>query len=388
LARLEVWLRELFGPEGEARGADSFDVLGEAIRRVAAAHARSQTRPFRDSILDEAQGRRLIASLSKSALNIADRCDAAMPKMLRRSRREVSAFRRRLARTWGLGLDRLDALYDAQMEIGSHFLESERRGESRPGPKLVALSRVHVRSCRVVAEICWLLRGGFADGAHARWRTLHELAVVALLLAQNDDELATRYLDHRAIQVLANARQLERHAEALNWEAPTEAEMATMVAERNRLVNLYGPAFESQYGWAAALLSKYRPTFADVEERARLAKWRPIFGWASHGVHGGAQGFVALGAIEDRSHLLLAGVSNRGLLEPAQNTIIAMEHLTAALMLAQPTAENLVLVTGFIELATRCRDAFVEAHDVVEARTAALRTESKTDTSVPPHESA
>jgi len=37
---------------------------------------------------------------------------------------------------------------------------------------------------------------GPADGAMARWRTLHEINVVITLIAEHGDELAERYLAH------------------------------------------------------------------------------------------------------------------------------------------------------------------------------------------------
>src|SRR5262249_50921986 len=42
-----------------------------------------------------------------------------------------------------------------------------------------ALVRLHARSCLVAEEVCWLMEGGFASGAHSRWRTLHELVTVS-----------------------------------------------------------------------------------------------------------------------------------------------------------------------------------------------------------------
>ena len=46
------------------------------------------------------------------------------------------------------------------------------------------LWRLHARSCQITMEILALLKSGFADGAHARWRTLHEIAVTALFIKQ------------------------------------------------------------------------------------------------------------------------------------------------------------------------------------------------------------
>jgi len=47
-----------------------------------------------------------------------------------------------------------------------------------------ALVRLQAGAARVAGEIYALLLSGYASGAHARWRTLHEIAVTALFIAQ------------------------------------------------------------------------------------------------------------------------------------------------------------------------------------------------------------
>jgi hypothetical protein len=49
------------------------------------------------------------------------------------------------------------------------------------------------------------LLAGYASGAHARWRTLHEIAVVALFIAQEDNSTAERYVHHRFVKSYEDA---------------------------------------------------------------------------------------------------------------------------------------------------------------------------------------
>jgi hypothetical protein len=56
-----------------------------------------------------------------------------------------------------------------------------------------ALTRLHARACQVAAEILALMQHGFADGAMARWRTLHEIAVIATFLRDRGEVMAERY---------------------------------------------------------------------------------------------------------------------------------------------------------------------------------------------------
>jgi hypothetical protein len=57
-----------------------------------------------------------------------------------------------------------------------------------------------VRACQVTDEIACLLENGFADGAMARWRTLHEIAMVAAVISQHGEAIAERYLAHQFVE--------------------------------------------------------------------------------------------------------------------------------------------------------------------------------------------
>ena len=90
----------------------------------------------------------------------------------------------RVCEIWGEAIDRLDMLIDLCMEEGARFNDLFREEAAQTDDFVFdALTRLHARGCQVGFEILALLKNGFADGAHARWRTLHELAVVAMFLA-------------------------------------------------------------------------------------------------------------------------------------------------------------------------------------------------------------
>lgn len=68
-----------------------------------------------------------------------------------------------------------------------------------------ALTGLHARACRVAVEIHHLLAGGFPMGALARCRTLHEIAVTMMILADfgcmdEHPDLAERFLLHEDIK--------------------------------------------------------------------------------------------------------------------------------------------------------------------------------------------
>src|SRR5260370_35431821 len=81
---------------------------------------------------------------------------------------------------------------------GAHGKEKIANPADKPHLKTL-LIRLLVRGCQVTDEIICLLENGFADGAMARWRTLHEIAVVAAVISQHGEDIAERYVDHQAV---------------------------------------------------------------------------------------------------------------------------------------------------------------------------------------------
>jgi hypothetical protein len=94
---------------------------------------------------------------------------------LRRQRREGADFQKRLLAHWGLPLDLLRMLLTISREFGDNVNQELRETLFPNSNHLIeVLTRLHARACQVVDEILVLLSAGFADGAMARWRTLHE----------------------------------------------------------------------------------------------------------------------------------------------------------------------------------------------------------------------
>jgi len=94
---------------------------------------------------------------------------------------------------------------------GGEAYKRHRKSKSkRHAYRRFVLTRLHVRACQVSDEVITLLENGFADGAMARWRTLHELGVVATLIADGDERLAERYIHHDAVDVKRQANDYEQ----------------------------------------------------------------------------------------------------------------------------------------------------------------------------------
>jgi Family of unknown function (DUF5677) len=94
-------------------------------------------------------------------------------------------------------------------------------GPPRPRTSDVLL-RLHARACQITEEIICLLESGFADGAMARWRTMHEITAVSSLMNRHGEDLAERYIAHQIVEARGAALQYRQQQERLGQEPMTE----------------------------------------------------------------------------------------------------------------------------------------------------------------------
>jgi hypothetical protein len=255
---------------------------------------------------------------------------------------ELSGFRQRLEERWGKPLGQLRMLLTMSREWcqwAHSRTESLRRGKKTQLRTI--LMRLLVRGCQVTDEIICLLENGFADGAMARWRTLHEIAVVAAVISQHGETIAERYLDHQAVE---SKRALDKYMACykdLGYEPLPAREQRKIVKAYDQVIAKYGPSFKTDYGWAVLHLKNQRPTFVDLEKAAGRAEMRSYYQMGNDNVHAGIKSmYVRLGLLDYDG--LLSGRSNCGLMEPGQNAAHTLTQLSALVCLSEPNMDDLV----------------------------------------------
>jgi hypothetical protein len=281
----------------------------------------------------------------------------------RQQRRDLHAFHKRLDERWGLGIESLRMLVTIAREFGDNFNKDGRAAGGGPNPKTFdVLTRLHARACQVSEEVICLISNGFADGAMARWRTMHEIAAVSYLLDKHGDPLAERYVAHQIVEARGAAVQYRKYQERLRQEPISEKEFDKIEADYQAALNDYGAAFGSPYGWAADHIGKNRPTVADIQEAATIDYLSPYYKMASHNVHANPKGvFFKLGLVYE-SEVLLAGPSNAGFADPGHATALSLMQISSVLMRQDPTADSLVTIKVMQHLVNEIGDALLVAH--------------------------
>ena len=279
--------------------------------------------------------RRRSAELDEIELRAAEELAAAVvadPRRVLITEAELSAaFEARLGARWGRGLDLVDLVVHEAYESGRWVNDSLRPATATgPTEKFEVLVRLHARAVMTAREVLVLLRSGYSTAALARWRTLHEVRVVFLLLATEGEQLSRRYLAHDRAERLRGQREYEDTWEALGLEPPdwTAAERKDTTAQ---LTADFSSEFLKDYGWAAEVFNR-APRFKDLQERVGLEDWRGYYRMASHGTHANPMGVTW--NIQDLgdTNMAWAGPSNAGLVDPAQCSLIALTDITAGLL--------------------------------------------------------
>lgn len=265
---------------------------------------------------------------------------------------------------WKSGFNALEILIITCSEIGEDFNSANRDRTTRENNvKFDTLVRLHARACHISSEILWLLKGGFADGAHARWRALHEVVVTALFLSTHENELSIRYRQHEVVESYKGMTQYNHYEPRLNIVKFSEEELIECKLAYDELLGKYGQEFKTSYGWAAKVLNNKKPNFFNLEEAVDLDHLRPYYKWASQNIHANAHGINSkLGLAEAKEDVLLAGASNSGMTDPAQLTALSLSQISVGLLTMYSNMDSLITQYVIKKLSADIGELFWEAN--------------------------
>jgi hypothetical protein len=290
--------------------------------------------------LDQAFSQALEHVFEISGTIIFEQLKQSAPKMLREHRKNQRAFEKRLTQRWGPALDLLYAVYVCALEIGDDFNSLYREEASNESDVVFeALTSLHSRACLVASDNYAMLLTGHPFAAMARWRTLHECAVISSLISEygrkpNGYQLAERFFLHDGVQNWKDAQDYQLHCEVLGLEPFPEEDLRIIEHDARELIDRFGGHYESDYGWAQPILdNKSRITFRDLEKMSGLKHVRPYYGLANHSIHIDSKGTRLNRLRIQNQQVMLAGPSSIGLADPGQWTAISLNQVTTSLVI-------------------------------------------------------
>ena len=267
--------------------------------------------------------------------------------------------------------DYFDAVVFSMQQNGLMMLRRmDEIGEDDHSDPRTALSLIHSSATVTLCEIRALLLEGLWAGAAARWRSLHELTVTAILVASGGSEIARRYLDHGFVT------QTERFVRFYNHHArgPLSADKlrrrkasSELIIERSTLPNQRG-SFKDPYGWATPLMpfdNKGRrkiPRFPELERLAELDNYRELVSTAHGLAHADSGGVTAISLLGPGLYAM--GPINAFIPTVARPSLLSIIHCIAATHLGFEKDINEfkqvlgLLAAGAMELASRGANSF------------------------------
>jgi Family of unknown function (DUF5677) len=290
------------------------------------------------------------------------------PDILQRRRTKCKSFEQSVYDNWGKALDLLEILISVCMEVGSDFQDTCDETTERDLLTIHAVSLLHGRACQLALEILTLMKSGWADGALARWRTLHEIVVTAIFIIKKGNDTAERYIAHTTIVSYRQAETYQEHYQSLGYEALSTEELNELKLRRERLCEEFGSDFGSDNGWASKALGLRNPQFIHIEKCVKLEHLRPFYKQANKAVHAGFKGVTnGIGRPHPRDSMVFVGPTIFGLADPGQDMAISINLITVNLLNLKLNADRLAIITATNKLVAEIKDEFIKTNQHLKA---------------------
>lgn len=291
------------------------------------------------------------SSKDKAATHVSN---WVIDKLERRQRR---GFEKRLHRCYREPFDLLDRFIRSSRIAG----EQHQQHRLREAPEDVSLTealalRLHARACLLAGEIQVLVTNGYASGAMARWRSLHEVAATSAFISKHGEHAARAYLDHADFVTNKRMNDYARYVETFELEPLDMDLLLESNKRREELIEKYGRGFRSEYGWIAWVLGLNGADFQTLARDLERESWKPPIGMANDSIHAGARGFIFDLGNPDSDRIMLAGPSNSGFADPVQNLVADLNLATATYLLISPSPAS---SSRLLKLSERGEEAVV-----------------------------
>jgi len=297
-----------------------------------------------------------------------------IPETMASRRANFASYNKLIASYWGQAFDLLEAVIQVAYETGEDFLTSHgEQAEKEEDLVFYVLTRLQIRACRTGEEALMLMKNGYGLAAQARWRVLHEVVVVSMFIAKHGADVAERYLLHDGIESWRAIEEYQARVDRLpEYEPASDEEVSEAQRVRDELVERYGDAFASSYGWAVDALSSNpdlvsQRGFVAIEEDVGMDHLRSHYRMASHPTHANPKGILFVPDQHAANDALLAGPSIYGMADPGHAVCISLTNITATVLGSRHGMAMPFVVNAMLRLTDEAGDAFLKAGKTVDS---------------------
>jgi hypothetical protein len=268
---------------------------------------------------------------------------------------------------WFEAFDLLQEFYVISYEIGEEIGKDGEAFNTEESAYLFdVLLRLHARSIQITKEILVLMQHGYADGAVARWRTLHEITIISLFIAKHGNKTAKLYKEFNQVESYREMLSYNNNYKKLGFEPLSNNEKNRIREDFEKLKAKYGNDFVEEYGWTKLVLEKKDRSLSGIEKSIELDHMRPFYKWACNAVHGGPKAAYYKIGNYGNPEVLLAGPTNYGLADPGQNTALSLLLITSSLVVCFPTYDHIVAISALDYLFDNLKNKFYEIQKLIE----------------------
>jgi hypothetical protein len=285
----------------------------------------------------------LLKSITRGLMEVTYKYCLDKKSDLKNREKEINT---KIKKNYGFGIQLFEGFLELNSKISSMTYDKYYKSFDtyQDHIKLDALVANHVRACQIANEIKILVKNGFADGAHARWRTLHEISVIFLYLYNSDYETIEMYNDYEVIETYRKANEYNECCEELGLESIEDSEIENLNQKRDFLISKYGKEFTENYGWTMKDLPKGRRNFRELEKFVNLNHLRAIYTWSNESIHGGVSGIkTKLSLRENEQHYFLTGPNDCGFIDPIYFTSVSLSEMSNAFLNMEDSLMNKIL---------------------------------------------
>jgi len=286
-------------------------------------------------------------------------------KALRKIRSATRRFENRTFKRWRPAFDHLEMMWHIAQELGEgHSKDFDIDNPEDIRIVMGAISQIFPKALIVTQEIICLLKGGYPDGALARWRSLHELTVSAMYIIKEGKEPALNYLMSFHFSARRAAHQINEHAERARME-PFSIEMLRDLDRHCAEAESHlGRSFVRDKDGEWPAINRTHRSFADLERHVEMDHWRPRYKWASRHTHADfVPNYKLLGMSEAKSHVTLVGASNSGFADPLMMTAISLAQITNTYLSVTPNLDRIVHSRVMLQLSDEMSDIAIKTRD-------------------------
>lgn len=290
-----------------------------------------------DEIILRIAEKKLDNALENALEMVADRASEDSVKWLKNDMYErviderayTTEFMARNEQLWNRGFILSEAMYLIVLESAQAYSEiiSETPDEKLENRKYVysVLRQIHARACQQFLEILHLLKGGFADGAYARWRSLYELSVISEFIRKNGETVAKAYYEDALVTDYSK-----------NYWAKT------------------APCFASRKGKSVP--------FNAIQDECSFANaaWKNMYSLANQVVHSSPQGTFGRLCVPSMKNVTPVGRSNYGLAAPAINAAASLAMISADFFISAPSGDGIVYIKTIVKWSEIVRECYSE----------------------------